>query len=146
MADERPYVADNAATRARLSALVARLTDQELATDVGAGWTVGTVLAHLAFWDRRVAAIIGRWERDGTPSDSPIDDDPINDALGPIWSAVPPRDAARLALEAAELADDRLGRLDAQLLEAALARDVINPFRAEHRLEHMEQIERAFTR
>ncbi len=143
MAGERPYIAENAATRAQLGALAGRLTDDELATPLGDGWMVSAALAHLAFWDRRLAAIIARWERDGAASASPVDADAINEALTPIWFAVPPREAARLVLEAADLADDRLERLSAQLVEAALAGDVINPFRARHRLDHIEQIELA---
>jgi hypothetical protein len=143
MPDERPYVAQNAEARERLAALVGRLTDEDFNHDVGGGWQVSTLLAHLAFWDRRVAAVLERWERDGKPTPSPVDDDPINEALGPIWTAVQPREAARLALEAAELADTRLATLSAALVDAALARDVLNPFRGEHRLEHIEQIERA---
>ena len=144
MTDERaPYAAGNAATRERLAALLDRLTDEQLAHDVGGGWTVTTLLAHLAFWDRRVAAIVERWQRDGRPSASPVDDDPINEALGPIWSAVPPREAARLALQAAELADARLEALSGPLADAALLRDILNPFRSEHRIEHIDQIEQA---
>jgi hypothetical protein len=141
---DHPFSADNAAATARLRALVARLSDSDLVRPVGGGWTVTTVLGHLAFWDRRVAAIVERWTRDGAASDSPVDDDPINEALGPIWTALLPREAARLAVEAAEAADARLAALPPALADAALAgSSPINPRRSAHRNEHIEQIERA---
>ena len=60
----RSYVTENSAQRARLRALVDRLTDAELARPLDAGWTVAAVLAHVAFWDQRALTLIERWERD----------------------------------------------------------------------------------
>src|SRR6185436_16695974 len=62
---DRSYVTENNRERARLRALVDRLSDSELARPLEAGWTIAAVLAHLAFWDQRVLELIARWERDG---------------------------------------------------------------------------------
>ena len=35
-----------------------RLSDAELLTPVGEHWTVAIVMAHLAFWDRRVMYVL----------------------------------------------------------------------------------------
>ncbi len=139
------YDAENARATSALTALVGQLTDAQLATDLGGGWSVGTSLAHLAFWDRRAALIAQRWSRDGTPSPSPSDDDDIiNPALDPIAAAVPHREGVRLALEAARMADDALAALTPALAAAALAPDSpINPRRTGHRDEHIAQIEAA---
>jgi Mycothiol maleylpyruvate isomerase N-terminal domain len=53
MSVDRSYVALNTAERARLEAVVGRLTDADLKRPLAAGWTVAAVLAHLAFWDQR---------------------------------------------------------------------------------------------
>jgi len=43
------YIASNRASTARLRALAARLSDDELGHPVGEHWTVAIALAHLAF-------------------------------------------------------------------------------------------------
>ena len=71
MVVDRSYVARNDASRQRLAARLDDLTANELLTPVEAGWTVGGLLAHLAFWDRLV---LERWalaEREGKAT--PID-------------------------------------------------------------------------
>ena len=56
MAD-RAYVAENEVERKRLASLVARLSDQDLARPMPGGWTVASVLGHVAFWDQRIIAL-----------------------------------------------------------------------------------------
>jgi hypothetical protein len=82
---ERSYVAENAAERARLQALVARLTDADMARAVGEEWTVGVALMHLAFWDRLSLAKFEEWERTGTVDIPPLREmvDGINNAMLP---------------------------------------------------------------
>ncbi|HEX5823764.1 MAG TPA: maleylpyruvate isomerase N-terminal domain-containing protein, partial [Candidatus Limnocylindrales bacterium] len=46
--------------RERLGDIIGRLTSGDYALEAMPGWTVGAVLAHLAFWDRLV---IERWTR-----------------------------------------------------------------------------------
>jgi len=60
MAADRSYVAENRAQLERLRALTDKLSDQQLATPVEAGWTVAGVLAHLAFWDQRIVILLDR--------------------------------------------------------------------------------------
>jgi len=145
----RSYVIENNDQRARLRALVDRLSDGDLARPLAAGWTVGAVLAHLAFWDQRTLVLIERWEKDG-PRTTPrsIDDkdvDWINDSAKALCLALPPRAAARLALATAEAVDRRVEALSDELIAAnAAAGKPINLLRAEHRREHLDEIERAF--
>jgi len=144
----RSYVTENSVQRARLRALVYRLSDGELARTLAAGWTVGAVLAHVAFWDQRVLALIERWERDG-PGATPRsidgrDVDWINDSAKALCLALPPRVAAQLALATAEAVDRRVEALSDELLAAnAAAGHPINLLRAEHRHEHLDAIELA---
>jgi hypothetical protein len=148
MATDRSYVADNQAQLARLQALVGRLSDQELARPLPAGWTVAGVLAHLAFWDFRIVALLDRWGADGRGTPPPAYDqaavDWINDAGKPLCLGLSPRAAARMAIDAAVAADQRVAALsDAALAANAAAGSPISVHRAEHRHEHLDEIERA---
>jgi hypothetical protein len=142
------YVTENNHERARLRALVDRLSDGELARPLDAGWTVGAVLAHLAFWDQRALVLIERWEKEG-PRVLPRaidgrDVDWINDSAKALCLALPPRAAARLAVAVADAVDRRVEMLSAELVAAnAAAGGPINLLRAEHRREHLDEIERA---
>ena len=61
--------------------------------------------------------------------------------------ALPPRAAARLAVAAAEAADARVAGLKDEFLTAnAAAGGPINPLRATHRKEHLDEIERGLKR
>ena len=53
MSVDRSYIARNDTERTRLRALVARLSDTDLARPMPAGWTVAGVLAHLAHVNSR---------------------------------------------------------------------------------------------
>ena len=146
MADDRAYVAKNQAELERLRRLVDRLSDQELAKPMPAGWTVAGVLAHLAFWDYRIVVLLDRWGAEGRGTAPPAHDeaatDWINDAGKPLCLALPPRTAARIAVEAAMAADQRVAALsDVQLAANRAAGAPINVLRAEHRREHLDEIE-----
>lgn len=150
MVTDRSYVAENRAQLARLRALVDKLSDRELAAPMDAGWTVAGVLAHLAFWDQRIVTLVDRWAA-GRGAPPPACDeaavDWINDAGKPLCLALPPRLAARLAIDAAVAADDRVaGLTDAQLAANAAAGTPISPLRAEHRREHLDEIEHTLAR
>ena len=143
------YVTENNEQRARLRALVDRLSDGDLARPLDAGWTVGAVLAHLAFWDQRTLILIERWEKEGphTPPRSidAKDVDWINDSAKALCLALAPRAAARLAVTVADAVDRRVEALSAELVAAnAAAGTPLNLFRAEHRRDHLDEIEHAF--
>jgi hypothetical protein len=134
-------VNDNAAVTARLEALVGRLSDADLGRDLGGGWTVSVALSHLAFWDRRIAYMLDRWVRDGTPHFEQ-DDEMINAALEALHQVVDPRAAGRLAVESARAADTAIARTPDEIAETLIAEgDAYLLRRTGHRTEHIEQIE-----
>jgi hypothetical protein len=148
MTADRSYVAENRAQLDRLRALVDRLSDQELSRPLDAGWTVAGVLAHLAFWDYRIVTLLDQWGSDGRGTVPGAYDeaavDWINDAGKPLCLALPPRVAARLAVDAAVAADQRVAGLsEAQLDANRAAGGPISVLRAEHRREHLDEIDRA---
>jgi hypothetical protein len=148
MAVDRSYAARNAIQRDRLRALAGRLSDDDLQRPLSDGWTVAGVLAHIAFWDQRVLVLLEQWEREGpgwTPRPINRDDvDWINDSVKALCLALPPRAAARLAVVTAEAVDGKVEALaDNFLAVNAAAGSPINLSRADHRQEHLDEIEGA---
>jgi len=82
---------------------------------VGEHWTVAVALAHLAFWDLRVMQILDDTERDGKLARFEIDI-LVNDISLPLWAAVPPRTAAQIAIDTADVLDARLAGFPPDLL------------------------------
>ena len=143
---ELSYKADNARELARLRALVSRLSDQELGSMVNDHWTVAGVLGHVAFWDGRALYFAGKLQRDGafTPSDTePEDVDWINDSTRPLIHAIQPSEAARVALRIAEETDALIASLAPELVASLDDNSPLNPVRASHRSEHLDEIEAA---
>jgi DinB family protein len=145
MPDDRSYVAQNTAQRQRLRALADRLSEDELRRPLPAGWTIAAVLAHLAFWDQRILVLLERWERGADPRRlDAADVDWINDSAKALCLALPPRAAARLAVSVAEAVDRTLESLPGERLAAnTAAGSPINLLRAQHRQEHLDEIERS---
>lgn len=140
------YVADNNRSRARLRRVIEEATERDLTADLGGGWSVATALAHLAFWDHRAAVLFRRWRANGV-SPSPVDVDSVNEALQPLLVTIPPRQAARTALAAAEAADQEVATFpESWVGPVAALTSSIRLRRATHREEHLDQIERALGR
>jgi hypothetical protein len=139
------YINLNQASTERIRALVDSLTDEEMLHSVGEHWTVAVALAHLAWWDRRVMYVLDMTERDGKLFVPEIDIF-VNDLSLPLWAAIPPREAARIAIETAETLDKRLEVYDLSLLEAIYAYNPRWVVRAMHRDEHLDDVDAALGR
>jgi hypothetical protein len=148
MAADRSYIADNDRERRRLEALVGKLDDAALSRPMPDGWTVASVLAHLAFWDQRIPTFIDLLKRgEKVPEENPIDVEWINAAAKPTQLALPPRRAATLAVETARAVDAAVAAMSDELLaKNAAAGGRINVRRAEHRREHLDEIEQALAK
>ena len=144
MTKDRGYTARNDTERARLQSLVATCTDADLARQMPAGWTVAGVLEHMAFWDQRILVLLEQWQSTGVAPRPEIhaDVDWINDAAKPMLLAVPVRAAAELAVAIAEAVDARVAALPDDLVDGDIAAGTLNLSRADHRGEHLDQIER----
>ena len=139
---DRSFIERNRASTNRIRALAGRLTDEEMQHPVGEHWTVAIALAHLAFWDRRVIYVLDNTERDGKLFIPEIDIF-VNDLSLPLWAAIPPRAAARIAIESAQALDIRLEGFPPALLEEINAYNERWVVRALHRDEHLDQVEAA---
>jgi uncharacterized damage-inducible protein DinB len=130
----------NAAVTARLTKLVESLSDADLNADLGGGWTTGVALAHLAFWDRRIAYVLTRWSEGGTPHEE-LDDDVVNNALEQLLQSIDPRIASRLAVESATRADAAIASVPNAIADQLIREGHIYLLsRHNHRTEHIEQI------
>jgi hypothetical protein len=139
------YVELNRASTARMRALVARMSDEELQQRVDEHWTVAIALAHLAFWDRRVMQMLEETERDGKLFLFEIDIR-VNELSLPLWAAIPPRAAATLAVETAQALDARLAGFPPELLEQVHAYNRRWVIRALHRNDHLDEVDAALRR
>ena len=141
-----PYVEENARELERMRRLVAGLDEATLESPVNEYWTVAGVLGHIAFWDARVLSLAGKLDR-GEPfaptETDPEDVDWINDASRPLIHAVPARDLAALSLRIAEETDVLVATLPPDRLWPRDPESPLYAVRAEHRGEHLDEIEAA---
>jgi hypothetical protein len=143
MSLDQSYLAENATEYAHLRSLVTRLTDEQLARPLEAGWTVSAVLAHLAFWDQRALVLLDKWGKEGI-GPSPMDTDVVNEAMRLLCLAIPPRAAAELAVDCARQIDQAIERLSPERaadIENTATTARLN--RAQHRRTHLGEIEKA---
>ena len=142
MALDQSFIEHNRASTDRIRVLAARLTDEEMQHPVGEHWTAAIALAHLAFWDRRVMVVLDATEREGKLF-IPQVDILVNDLSLPLWAAIPPREAARIAIETSEALDRRLENYPPALLEEIYAYNKRWVMRALHRGEHLDEVDTA---
>ena len=146
MAEDRSYIGQNTRERERMRAIVDRASDDDLRISVNPHWTVAGVLGHIAFWDARVLSLADKLEggEPFTSSDTePEDVDWINDASRELIHAIPPREAAELALEIAERTDARVANLPVDRLWPTDPDSPLYALRASHRGEHLDEVEAA---
>ena len=138
MTMDRSFVDLNRASTERIRTMASSLTDEEMQTRVGEHWTVAIVFAHLAWWDRRVMYVLDRTEKERKLFIPEIDIF-VNDLSLPLWAAIPPREAARIAIETAETLDKRLEDYSPELLEEIYNYNKRWVIRALHRGEHLDE-------
>jgi DinB superfamily len=140
---DRPFAAENTKERNRLISLVGRLTDQELRLPLGNDWTIAVALAHLSFWDQRALFLMRKWRKSGVVEPAPIDVDLTNDSLLALWSALPPRSAADLAVSSAEQIDRELEEAPSDLItKIERLGENSRLYRSIHRKMHVDEIEK----
>ena len=141
---DRSFVAANGRELARMQALVLRLSDQQLGAMVNEHWSVAGVLGHIAFWDGCALHFAGKLQRrEPFPASEPGDVDWINDSSRPLIHAIAPRALAELAVSIARETDELVASLPDELLASLDETSPLNPVRADHRGEHLDEIEAA---
>ena len=135
------YVSANDAERARLDALLSRLTDRDLALTLPNGLSVAATLVHLAFWDRYAQSALESY-RDSGFVDSQTNFEAINSALLVLAAAIPVSQVIEMARAAAQAVDAEAEAVSPELartIEDAGKRRTLE--RAQHRRVHVDQIE-----
>ena len=133
---DESYIDLNHASTERIRAIAAGHTDADLQRPVGEHWTVAIALTHLAFRDRKVLQLLDATERNGAPVIAGIDV-LVNDLPLPLWAAIPPREAARLAIETSDALDRCLEIFAPALLKLVFGGNERWVVRAQHRNEHL---------
>lgn len=139
---DRSFIELNRASTERIRKLAASLTNEEMQAKVGEHWTVAIALAHLAFWDRRVMYVLDMTKHDGKLFVPEIDIF-VNDLSLPLWAVIPPREAARIAIETSETLDKRLENYPPALLEEIHTYNKRWVVRALHRDGHLDEVDAA---
>jgi hypothetical protein len=135
------YTRENDHERQRLMRLTTKLTEADLIRPMANGWTVATKLAHLAFWDLYWLALIDEWEKtDFDYSRSKFD--AINHGVLVLSRLIPPTAVVGLVRDAADAIDRKLETVSPQLVAAIETAGCVHILlRAQHRREHLDQIE-----
>jgi hypothetical protein len=135
---------ENDRSRRDLEALAIRLTDEQLAAELGDGWTTAAIYAHIGFWERVALLIFQRHPRN-TPGYPTLHEDVTNDALLPEWRALPPRVAINLCIEAMAALDTEIHAHDGDVLSHFEdADDFPGMDRSGHRDWHRLELEKHF--
>jgi hypothetical protein len=118
--------------------------DDALAAPANEYWTVAGVLGHMAYWDIRVLVMADKIDRDEpwVPGDAEPEGDWLNDSTRPLIHAIAPRVAAELAVRIAEETDARVAELPLDRMYPNDPESPIEPLRADHRAEHLDELER----
>jgi len=146
---DRDYVRENEASRRELAELIARLEEPEFQCVVGSGWTVASLLCHLAFWDQRALFLLREWQR-GQFEPSQLGSqtvDSINEAAKAIGDAVPGPAAAKLAMESAAASDSVVAGITDEFAQRIVWAGYERYLRRYlHRREHLEKIKEALNK
>jgi streptogramin lyase len=143
MSVDRSFIEANRRSLDRMRTFVEAATDDDLRTEMPAGWTVAAVLGHLAFWDQRVQVVLDMVEEGVKPP--PYDEgsvDWINDTAKRFLLAMEPRALARLALDIATRTDERVAHLSDEVLDEA-TQLWFTERRCDDRNEHLDEVEQA---
>ena len=146
---EPEYIAKNTRERERLQQLVESLSDEDLRMPVNDEWTIAGVLGHIAFWDARSLWLADKIDKGIPFTQSDVEpDDPswVNDSMRGLIHAIAPREAARFALRTAQETDERVAGMDPAKTWPTNPESLLNPMRAAHRGEHLDEIEEALAR
>ena len=138
------FTANNTRWREALSALLGRLSDVDMARAAGgAGWTIGGLLGHLAFWDQRALTLLDKWASTAMAA-SPVDIDVVNEAMRPFLNAIPPGAIRKLATEMAAAIDASIDALAPEFLaKVETEGKPVRLDRGAHREHHIAQIKKA---
>jgi hypothetical protein len=136
-------IEENKKERQRLLDFMADLQEKDFGRRLPKGWTITMALGHLAFWDLRQVTLLKRWVNEGVQPGS-VEAEAINEAVGILSAAIPPKAIVKLVTDASEAIDRAVAKLAPaqaeKLIQMGFER---NLHRALHRKDHLDKIEKA---
>ena len=104
------FIAENKNETNRLRALAGRI-GSNWATELGGGWTVGTMMCHLAFWDKMTQVRLNRWIQSGQLAPLPDMDNvhSVNDSVRAMSEQMPAEAGCKFAVLCADEIDQSGG-------------------------------------
>ena len=149
--EDRSYIETNLQGLERLRGLVQKVDEDALTAPANEYWSVAGVLAHMAWWDARVVVLADKVDRGEpwVPTDEEPEGDWLNDTTRLVIEGLAPnapKAAAELAVRMAERADARVAELPLDRMAPRDPASPIYPDRAEHRIEHLDEIEAVLER
>ena len=124
----------------RMQQIIHGLSEAELSKTIGNNWSISVTLAHLAFWDQRVINVIETTKKNNVLN-APLFDDQLNDILAPFLEAIPPVEAARMAVNIAGTLDRLLEECPPELINQMMVVNNRLVERSHHRNGHLAEIE-----
>jgi len=137
---------DNRIQNDRLKSVLDKLNPAQWSQDIGGGWSIGTMLCHLAFWDQITSVRLRLWKEKGRLAAIPDEDNinSINDSMRFVCAAIDYERGKTLVKESADEIDSLARSLTpAQLTELESSGRERWFKRSLHRQHHLERIERA---
>ena len=139
---------DNRIQNDRLKSILDKLSPAQWSQDIGGGWSIGTMMCHLAFWDQLTSVRLRLWKEKGRLAVIPDEDNinSINDSLRFIFGAIDYEHGKTLVKKSADEIDSLTQSLTpGQLAELeSTGRDRWFK-RSLHRRHHLERIERTIS-
>jgi len=136
----QPIFQANRESTFRMKELIQRLSDAQMTSVLFNGWTVSVTLAHLAFWDQRVSHVIDMAKKEGRVIRTELDIQ-LNDIIEPFLRAIPPAEAAKLALSSANTLDQQLEGCSPEMIDQLEKESPRWVNRSLHRNSHLDDIE-----
>ena len=137
---------DNRIQSDRLKSVLDKLNPAQWSQDIGGGWSIGTMLCHLAFWDQITSVRLRLWKEKGRLAAIPDEDNinSINDSMRFVCAAIDYERGKTLIKKSADEIDSLVRSLTpAQLTELESSGRERWVKRSLHRQHHLERIERA---
>lgn len=140
------FTEENQIQNTRLRSILGRLQSGEWNKNLGADWTVGTMICHLAFWDRMTSVRLRLRLKNGSFAGVPDGDtvEALNDTVRLMSASIDQAAGSKLATDAADEIDSITAALSPEQIQELLATGRERWLRRHlHRQTHLDRIEKA---
>lgn len=112
------FIEENKIQNQRLRSVLTRINPGNWSKDIGGGWTIGTQICHLAFWDKITFVRLQKWKETGrlTPVPDADNIEAINDSTRSLFGSISYPDGIKLVTENADEIDALVAILEPAIL------------------------------